>query len=109
MDFTYFYFFPKSLKSQRLKVVILFTHETFTFQVLLAGYNRAVQAKYWTLLKEKGWKKYPLAASTKGVDYITQYTLAANPDFTNLDALTNEIEKGTVAFIKDVEGFLAKQ
>ena len=63
MDYTYIYFFPKSLKRQNLKVVILFTHESFKFEVLLAGYNRAVQAKYWKLFKEKGFNKYHLAST----------------------------------------------
>ncbi len=109
MDYTYFYFFPKKLRQQKLKVVILFTHSTFNFQVLLAGYNRAVQAKYWKLLTENGWNKHPLATSTKNVDYITHQTLIDKPDFSNLDALTNQIEAGTLAFINDVESFLAHQ
>ena len=108
MDFTYFYFFPKKLKRQKLKVVILFTHETFSFQVLLAGYNRAAQAQYLQQFKENGWSKHPLAASAKGVDFITQCILIANPDFSDLDALTAQIEKGTLSFIRDIESFLSK-
>ena len=109
MDYTYFYFFPKTLRQQKLKVVILFTHSTFNFQILLAGYNRVVQAKYWNLLKENGWNKHPLAPSIKGFDYITHQTLIDKPDFSNLDALTKQIEMGTLAFINDVESFLANQ
>jgi hypothetical protein len=109
MDYTYFYFCPKTLRQQKLKVVILFTHATFNFQVLLAGYNKVVQAKYWKLLKENGWNKHPIALSTRGVDYITQRTLIDKPDFSNLDVLTNQIEAGALAFIKDVESFLANQ
>lgn len=108
MDYTYFYFFPKTLKRRNLKVMILFIHNTFEFQVLLAGYNKEVQAKYWKLFKENSWDKYPLASTTKGVDYIIDYTLVEKPDFNNLDALTEQIETGTQRFIEDIEAFLSK-
>jgi hypothetical protein len=42
----------------------------------------------------------------KGVDSIVEYILVDNPDFSDLDALTNQIEKGTLKFIEDVERFL---
>ncbi len=108
MDYTYIYFFPKSLKRQNLKVVILFTHESFKFEVLLAGYNRAVQAKYWKLFKEKGFNKYPLTQTATEADRFVSSILVDNPDFSNLDALTNQIESDTLKFIKDIEGFLAE-
>ncbi len=106
MDYTYFYFFPKSLKRQQLKIVILFIHDTFTFELWLAGYNKAVQAKYWKLFKENNWNKYPTAPTAK--DSITNFTLVDKPDFSDVDALTSQIEKGTLKFISDVEGFLSK-
>jgi hypothetical protein len=109
MDYTYFYFFPKSLKRQKLKIVILFIHDTFALEVWLAGYNKDAQAKYWKLFKEKSWNKYHVAPTTKGVDYITNFVVVDNPDFSNLDALTSQIETGTMKFIKDVEEFLATQ
>jgi hypothetical protein len=31
-----------------------------------------------------------------------------NPDFSDLDALTEQIERETLKFIKDVEGFLSE-
>jgi hypothetical protein len=37
-----------------------------------------------------------------------EYTLADNPDFNDLDALTEQIEKGTLNFINDIEDFLSK-
>ena len=107
MDYTYFYFFPKTLKRQKMKIVILFIHDAFRFEVWLAGYNRAVQAKYWRLFKENNWNKHHLAPATAGVDYITTAVLVDNPDFGDLDALTNQIETGTLKFIRDIETFLS--
>jgi len=34
--------------------------------------------------------------------------LAENPDFSDLDTLTEKIEKGTLRFIDDVENFLSE-
>ena len=109
MDLTYFHFFPKSLKPRKLKIVILFIHDTFRFEVWLAGNNKKVQKKYLDLFTENNWKKYHIASTTKGVDSILDYILIANPDFREVDTLTKQIEQGTLKFIKDVETFLSKQ
>jgi hypothetical protein len=108
MDYTYFYFFPKSLKTRQLKIVVFFSHADFRFEVWLAGYNKTVQAKYWKIFKAADWSKYPVASTIKGVDYIVAHVLVENPDFKDLDALTKQIESGTLKFISDVEAFLEK-
>ena len=108
MDYTYFYFFPKSLKKLNLKIVLLFIHDTATFEIWLAGYNKNVQTQYWELFKESNWNEYHLAPTAKGTDYILNHTLADNVDFGDLDALTKQLEKGTLDFIKDIEDFLSE-
>ena len=64
--------------------------------------------KYWKLLKESDWNQYHIAKTTKGFDSILDHVLVDDPDFSDLDTLTKQIEKGTVEFIRDVEGFLTK-
>jgi hypothetical protein len=108
MDMTYFSFFPESLKQRKLKIGIVFIHEAFRFEVWLFGYNKQVQSKYWKSFKESGWNKYHIVSTTKGVDSIVEYILADNPDFSDLDALTKQIDSATLIFIKDVEDFLSK-
>ena len=78
------------------------------FEVWLLGYNKGVQAKYWKLFKESGWNKYRIPSTTKGVDSIIEGVLVENPDFSDLDALTEQIEIGTLKFIEDVENFLSE-
>ncbi len=109
MDITYFHFFPKSLKPRKLKIVILFIHGTFRFEVWLAGNNKKIQTKYLELFNENNWKKYHLASTTIGVDSILDHILIDSPDFRELDTLTKQIERGTLKFIKDIETFLSKQ
>jgi hypothetical protein len=60
------------------------------------------------MFRESGWNKYKIRSTTKGVDSIIEGVLAENPDFSDLDTLTEKIEKGTLRFIDDVEHFLSE-
>ena len=90
-----------------MKTAIVFIHQTCRFEIWLAGYNKQVQQKYWELFKESDWNKYPIVSTTKGVDSIIESILVADPDFSNLDGLTKQIESVALRFIKDVESFLS--
>jgi len=59
------------------------------------------------MITESGWGKYPLVPAVQGEDEILVHTLADRPDFSNLDALTRQIEEKTLAFTADVERFLS--
>ena len=108
MDMTYFPIFPAELTSKRLKIAIVFIHETIRFEVWLAAQNKRIQTEYRRLFKEDNWDKYKIPVTTKGVDSIMEYTLTDTPDFNDLDALTGQLEKATLSFIGDVEKFLYK-
>jgi hypothetical protein len=71
--------------------------------------KKQIQTKYWKSFKESSWKKYSMPATTKGVDSIMEYTLTDSPDFNDLDALTKQIENGTMKFIEDIERVLYKK
>jgi hypothetical protein len=106
MDMTYFSVIPESLKRRKLKIAIVFIHKICRFEVWLGGYNKQVQTSYWKLFKEGNWNKYHIVSTTKGVDSILEYILVDSPDFSDLDGLTQQIEKETLKFIRDVESFL---
>jgi len=108
MDMTYFPIFPESLKSRNLKIGIVLIHESVRLETWLLGSNKQVQTKYWKLIKESDWNKYRIPSSLKGVDSIMEYTLVNDPDFSDLNVLTKQIEKGTMKFINDIEEFLSK-
>ncbi|UCE12965.1 MAG: hypothetical protein JSV04_12335 [Candidatus Heimdallarchaeota archaeon] len=109
MDMTYFHFFPKSLRDRKLKIVVLFIHDTFTFEVWLAGLNKQIQSQYLKLFSEGNWNKYHIASTTKGVDSIIDHILIDNPDFSDTTALTKEIERGTLKFLENVETYLSNK
>src|SRR5262245_26748310 len=108
MDMTYFSVFPRSLKDRDLKIAIVFVYDSFRFEVWLSGRNQRVLAKYWKLFKDHGCDKYKIAEQEKWAAYVLEHILVDNPDFSDLEALTRQIEQGTVKFIKEVENFLTK-
>ncbi|MDY6866267.1 MAG: hypothetical protein SVY15_09915, partial [Halobacteriota archaeon] len=99
---------PKSIKDLKLKIAIVFLHEAFRFEVWLSGVNRQVQTKYWELIKESNWNKYKIVPPAKGVDSILEHILVDNPDFSDLEVLTQQIEKNALNFIHDVEEFVSE-
>ncbi|WP_136466152.1 DUF7000 family protein [Flagellimonas onchidii] len=100
MDMSYFPITPKSLKSQKLKIGLVFNHEVLRFEVWLVGQNKQIQKKYWEVFQDRDWNKYPLSPTPK--ESIIEHVLVNNPDFGNLDALTQTLEQGTLKFIEDI-------
>ena len=101
MDMTYFSVLPKSLKDRDLKIAIVFLYDAFRFEVWLSGKNKQVLSKYWQFFKKSSWDKYKIVEPVKGVDSIVEHILIDNPDFSNLEDLTKQIDKGTLKFIKE--------
>ncbi len=107
MDMTYFALFTPSLKDRKLKIALVFNYDSFRFEVWLSGSNKQVQSKYWKLFRENSWDRYHIVPSLEGADSIIEDVLVDDPDFNDLDTLSDKIEKGTVRFIEDIEGFLS--
>ncbi len=106
MDMTYFSFTPEALKEKKLKIAIVFIHESVSFEVWLSGYNKSIQEKYWKYFKEKKMKKYHVPEDIKGIDSIVDYKIKDKADFNDLNKLTSKIEKETLSFVKDITAFL---
>ncbi|MFC2069297.1 DUF7000 family protein [Chloroflexota bacterium] len=60
------------------------------------------------MFKETDCNRYHIPETIKGVDSIVEYTLIDNPDLSDRDALTKQIEAGTLNFINVIEDFLSK-
>lgn len=107
MDMSYFSVVPKELKKRRLKIAVVFIHESCRFEAWLAAANKQIQNDYWKLFKKSGWDKYRLVPTIQSYDSIVEQVLVEKPDFSNLDSLTETIERGTIRFIDDIIGFLS--
>jgi hypothetical protein len=107
MDMTYFSFTPPALKDKGLKIAIVFVHETFAFEIWLSAANRVVLAQYAQLIENAGWEKHRRVDAAQNPDAILEHTITADPDFSDLPALSAQIERETLAFCADVEIFLS--
>jgi hypothetical protein len=103
MDMTYFALFPEDLKRRKLKIAIVLIHDKMKLEIWLSGINKQIQTKYWNILKSKDLNVYQLPKTLKGADSIIEYVLTDNPDFIDPEALTRQIESGTLKFIKDIK------
>lgn len=108
MDMTYFSILTKPLKERDLKIAIVFLYDAFRFEIWLSGKNKQVLSKYWKIIRENHWDRYKIVAPVNGVDSIVEHILMDNPDFGDLEALTKQIDQGTLKFIKDIESFLTE-
>ncbi len=100
MDISYFPLRPESLRRQKLKIGLVFNHEKFQFEIWLVGQNKKIQKDYWDWLKEKSWSKYKLSPSPQ--NSIIKEIIVKDPDFSDLDSLTEKIEIETLGFIKNI-------
>jgi hypothetical protein len=106
MDMTYFALFPGDLKKRKLKIAIVLIHDKMKIEIWLSGINKQIQTKYWNILKSKELNPYQLPKTLKGADSIIEFILTDNPDFNDPEALTKQIESGTLKFIKDIKELL---
>lgn len=92
MDYTYFYFTNDFLKKNKLKFGLVLNHFEMRFELWLLGATKPVQKKYWEALKTSKWndrKEMPQYA-------ILEVILVDNPDFSNLEMLTKNIESNLI-------------
>ena len=89
MDYTYFYYSNDFLKTKKLKLGLVLNHLEMRFEVWLLGNTKPIQEKYWELSKNSKWNK----DKDEMPEYsIIEAILVENPDFNNLDKLTEKIE-----------------
>lgn len=109
MDMTYFSFTPKTLSSYGLKIVIVFLHESFRFQVWLSARNRQLQGKFIELLRQSDWNPAEISTAGPGIDSIVENDLVSDPDFENPLLLSDQLLTGALAFSNKVEAFLSEK
>lgn len=103
MDYTYFYYSNNFLKSKKLKLGLVLNHLEMRFEIWLLGNTIPIQKKYWELLKTTKWNK----ERTEMPKYsILETTLVENPDFNNLNALTEQIETKTIKVSDEILDYL---
>ena len=99
IDYTYFYYSNDYLKSRKLKLGLVLNHLEMRFEIWLLGNTKAVQKKYWFLLKESKWNKgrpeMPKYA-------ILEDIIESEPDFNDLAELSKTIESKLVDVSEEI-------
>ncbi len=103
MDYTYFYYSNDFLKSKKLKLGLVLNHVEMRFEVWLLGNTISNQKKYWELLKGTKWNK----DKTEMPKYsILETTLVDDPDFNNLNSLSERIETKMIQVSDEILNYL---
>ena len=98
MDYTYFYFSNDFLRDKKLKLGLVFNHNHVRFEAWLLGQTKDIQEKYWKLLKTTKW----INGSEMPQYSISEVILVDNPDFNDLDTLTENIKNKLVSVAEDI-------
>jgi len=103
MDYTYFYYSNDFLKGKKLKLGLVLNHLEMRFEIWLLGNTIPNQKKYWELLKTTKWNK----DKTEMPKYsILETILVENPDFNNLNALTEQLETKMIKVSDEILDYL---
>jgi len=98
MDYTYFYLSNDFLKDKKLKLGLVFNHNHVRFEAWLLGQTKDIQEKYWKLLKNTKW----INDSEMPKYSIFEVILVDNPDFNDLDTLTENIKNKLISIAEDI-------
>lgn len=102
MDITFFSFMPEVLKREKLKIVVIFNHAEFQFELWLCGQNKQIQQKYWELFRGSDWDKYNIPSKIDDRHSIVEHVLAKNPNFDDPTALRDQMSNDTTKFVEDI-------
>lgn len=104
MDYTYFYYSNDFLKKRKLKMALVLNHTKMQFEVWLLGQTIPIQEKYWKYFKSTKWNEN---RSTKPQYSILETILIVDPNFNDLDELSQQIQDALVSVtdqvLQDVE------
>ena len=85
------------VKENLVKIVFVFIHKDFQFQIWLSGINRNIQEKYFNIYKNT---KYNLSIDPNKTDYILYKDL--NFNYNNLEQSLICLKKEVYSFINDI-------
>ena len=99
MDYTYFYYSNNFLKKRKLKMGVVLNHTEMQFEVWLLGQTIPIQEKYWEYFKSTKWNQ---GRTTRPQYSILETALIINPNFNDLDKLSEQIQNALVLVTDDI-------
>lgn len=101
MDYSYFQFTNEKLKKKGLKIVFVFVHKEFKYQIWLSGVNRQTQVKYSDMYEKNN--KYTISPNPDKTDYIISRDIDIELNYDNLEDLLDNFKKKVYMFINDID------
>lgn len=92
MDFSYFQITNQSLKTNGLKIQVIFIHKTCTFEVWMSGYNRSIQSNYFNIIKNIQLP-FKICNNPISNDYITKISITKNIITNDIESIISEIKE----------------
>ena len=102
MDMSFVAFSPAALAEKRLKISLVFLHDTGTFSLWLAAGNRDIQKRVSGALRSLPRGTYSLSTLEPGVDAIIAYDLPKPYTFDDPQALNIALVAAAEAFARDM-------
>ena len=102
MDMSFVAFTPAALAETRLKISLVFLHESGTFSLWLAAGNRDIQKRVSETLRSLPLGKYSLSMLEPGVDAIIAHDLPTPYTFDDPQALNAALVAAAEAFTRDM-------
>lgn len=99
MNFSYFQLTNPKLKTQGLKIQVIFKHRTCQFEVWLSGYNRKIQQKLYPLLPPIT-TPFILCDSPQSEDYLLRVPIETTVIAQHLASIIAQIK----TYIEQLEG-----
>ena len=100
MDYSYFQITNFNLKQEGLKIVFVFLHQQFKYQIWLSGVNRQEQLKKINMYQKS--TNYNLTSNPIKTDYIIRKDVETKFDYNNLEKLINDLKEEIYSFINDI-------
>ncbi|TPD66064.1 DUF7000 family protein [Flavobacterium microcysteis] len=105
MDYTYFYYSNDFLKKRKLRFGLVLNHQKMRFEIWLLGQNLKIQDEYWLHFKNTKWNEN---RTIRPQYSILETVLIESPNFNDLEALTEQIEKALIAVSNEIIGEIQK-
>ena len=102
MDMSFVAFAPAALAEKRLKISLVFLHDTGTFSLWLAAGNRDIQKRVSEALRSLPLGTYSLSTLEPGVDAIIAYDLPKPYPFDEPEKLNHALLSAAEAFTRDM-------
>jgi hypothetical protein len=108
LDMTYLPVTTDNLKSNGLKIAIVFNYSLFQFEIWLSSVNRKKRNEVLEIISQSKWGKYKTVKNNENTDAIIEITIKGVNEFNNKNRIISLITKETVSFIDDIEEFILR-